>query len=1165
MPDYQPTASQAAAIGLRDASLLVSAGAGSGKTTVLTARLMAYLTDPEAPEDLDRFLVITFTRAAAGELKSRIASALADALAKDPANRRLRRQSALCRQAQIGTIHSFCAALLRENCQALPLSPDFKVVDDERAAAMRTSALERELEASYERAADYPGFLELADTVGAGRDDRRLAELVLRLYDKMQSHARPEKWAAQQVELLRAERGAAEETPWGREILADAAAQVDDWCREFDGLLALMRAEEKIFAAYAPSFGETADALRELQRRLALGWDAAREALPVPFPKLNTLRNSPDEALSARLRSRRDACKKAMGALAELFASDGATLLRELAQTAPAMEALLALTLRFRDRYAAEKRRAGLVDYADLEHLAAELLLDENGEPTELARRVSGRYREIMVDEYQDVSRVQDDIFRALASGGAERFLVGDVKQSIYRFRLADPTIFTEKYLLWPDADRARPGQPRRVLLQENFRSRREIVDAANSVFLRCMSRRLGDLDYDENAMLCFGASYYQGTVPKPELCLLALPETGEGEERPDKTALEAAAVARKIRQLVASGATVTTKDGPRPMEYGDVAILLRTSNTTGGVYRRALAAEGVPVAEGQGGGYFSSIEVSAVLSMLAVIDNPHQDIPLIAALRSPAFLFTADELSAIRAADRDRDFYGALCKAAESDAKARAFLDRLTLFRSLAADLPLEELVWELLDSLELLALCSAMSDGEQRRANLIELTELARRFEGSGYRGVHRFVLWLRRQAERGKEPSVGGPGASAVQIYSVHKSKGLEFPVVFLCDTARHFNHTDSQETVLVHAELGLGPKLTDLRRRIEYPTLARRAIRLRLERELRSEEMRLLYVAMTRARERLIMTAALTDPEEKLDKLELSAGGDPAPDRLLAAQAPVDWLMAAAVADGGEHLALRIEPLQRAETPLAAVEPLCAPDEEAAEELRQNLAFRYPHAEAETLPSKVTATELKGREEPDADAQALQPKRGGVFRLPDFTRKSRPLTGAQRGTATHLVLQYMDFAAAGDEKAIAGEIERLRQERYLTDREAAAVDVKAIRRLFASPLGQRMLRASWREREFRFSLLCDAQELFGRAPGEQVLLQGVVDCCIEEDGALVVIDYKTDAVKTAEALKERSRSYEGQLRAYAAALSRIFGKRVKECVLYFLSAGQAVSVI
>ena len=1162
MAEFKATAAQANAVSARGSAVLVSAGAGSGKTRVLTERLMGYLTDSENPVDLDRFLVITFTRAAAGELRSRITEELSAALAADPGNRRLRRQSALCRRAQIGTIHSFCASLLREYSHLLGLSPDFAILDEERAAAMQAAALEKVLDESYEKKEDYPGFLLLADTVGAGRDDRRLAELVLNLYEKMQCHARPEQWAAGQVRQLQKPASDAGQTPWGVEILQWASGQADYWSAEMERMLTLMRGEEKIFKAYAPSMSETADALRELSRCLALGWDRARACLPIPFTRLGGLRNSPDAELSETVKARRDACKKAMAALSDALYADSETLLREMAQTAPAMSALLDLTLRFDRQFAADKRRASVVDYADLEHMTARLLTKEDASPTELAELISQRYTEIMVDEYQDVSQVQDVIFRAVSREGSNLFLVGDVKQSIYRFRLADPTIFTEKYLRYADAEKAAPGEPRRILLQENFRSRPEVLDAANSVFLRCMSRQLGDLDYDENAMLRAGASYEDaGAVP--QLLLLELPKAADDEETPEKAVLEAELAAGEIRRLVDSGATVTDRFGTRPISYGDIAILLRAVSSAGGVYRRVLAQHGIPVATGQGGGYFSSVEISTAMSMLAVLDNPHQDIPLIAVLRSPVFGFDADELSEIRAADRNGDFYTALLAAAESGGKAADFVQRLTGLRELAADLPVEELIWRLLGELDLLAMCSAMTDGEQRRANLMALAELSHRFESGGYRGLHRFVLWLRRMAERGQEPAVGGPGAEAVQILSVHKSKGLEFPVVFLCDTARRFNRQDSRDTVLVHPELGLGPKLTDLKKRVEYPTLARHAIRLRLEREMLSEEMRLLYVAMTRAKERLYMTAAMKNPEQTVEKLR--RGLPLAPQTLASASSPAEWLISAALADGEEHLRLRLCTAEQAGGEQTAAElPAVEADEEAAKELERNLRFSYPWPEAEELPSKLTATELKGRAEPDEDAKSLLPRAHSEFRLPDFARKNRPLTGAQRGTATHLVLQYMDFAATGSRAEIEKEIERLRARRVLSDAEAEAVDAAAIERLFRSELGQRMLHAPEREREFKFSLLCDAGELLGRAAGEEILLQGVVDCCLLEEDGLVIIDYKTDSVRTEAEIAARSRWYEGQLQAYAAALSRIFARPVKECLLYFLVPGAAVAV-
>ncbi|MGI5977648.1 MAG: helicase-exonuclease AddAB subunit AddA [Candidatus Limivicinus sp.] len=1159
MAEFKPTAAQKAAIEARGSAVLVSAGAGSGKTKVLTERLMSYITAPVNPHDLDSFIIITFTKAAAAELRGRIMDELAARLASDPGNRRLRRQSALCPRAHIGTIHSFCASVLRENCHLLNMSPDFKIVDEERAQSMKEAALERVLEQHYARPEDYPGFKELADTAGAGRDDSRLAGIVLSLHEKMQCHARPEKWAEAQVELLSTPAKDVAETPWGQEVLSSARDNAAYWAEELERVIREMSAVDKISEAYSPSFCEAADGLRELSRSLTIGWDRARDCLPVKFPALGRVRNSPDPALSEMAKDRWNACKKAMARLEGVLASPSEKLLSEMAETAPAMKALLALTMSFDEAYSRDKKRNGLVDYSDLEHMAAKLLTNEDDSPTELARSISQSCTEVMVDEYQDVSRVQDSIFRAVSDEGKKLFLVGDVKQSIYRFRLADPEIFTSKYLSYRDAAAAAPGEAKRVILQDNFRSRREIIDCINSVFSLCMSRKLGDIDYDENAALKSGASY-EGSVPAPELLLLELSKTEDGEEPPDKTVLEARLVGREILNLMSSGVEV---DG-RPLEYGDIAILMRSANAVGPVYRRELAAMGIPMATGQGGGFFTSLEVSGLMSLLAVIDNPHQDIPLIAVLRSPAFGFSADELTEIRSADRDSDFYGALRAAGEKNEKCRSFLALLEELRDISPEFSASELLWQLINRLDLLAVCSALPDGAQRRANLMELLELSGRFDSTAYRGLHRFVLWLRQLSEKGQEPGGGAASDSAVQIMTVHKSKGLEFPVVFLCDTARRFNRQDIKDCVLVHPELGLGSKLTDLKKHIEYPTLARNAIRLRIEREMLSEEMRLLYVALTRARERLIITAAVKKPGELIEKSAFGGTKPLSPEILSGASAPVNWLVSAALADGEEHLKIRVCQSETEEEELPAEIDTAGADEETRAELERRLSFVYPHRDAEELPSKITATELKGRDEEDEDALNIAPKRERRFRLPDFARASKPLSGAERGIATHLALQYLDFEKTGSIEEVRSEIERLKTLSFLSERDAEAVDAGAIFKLFSSELGERMRNADKLLREFKFSLLCDAGEIYGRGAGEELLLQGVVDCCMIEKGKLCIIDYKTDRVRNRAELRERVELYTGQIRAYAAALSRIFKMEVSESLLYFLSIGEIAEI-
>ena len=1175
MAEMRFTPSQQDAIRSRGSTVLVSAAAGSGKTRVLTERLMAYLTDANDPADLDQFLIITFTRAAAGELRARILDAIAEHIAADPENRRLRRQSALCARAQIGTIHSFCGTLLREHCAEAGLTPDFTIIDDQRAEALMAAALEKTLDAAYaDIETDAPMRL-LADTVGAGRDDRRLAALVRQLYDKMQSHPRPELWAERQIAGLRlSDVTDAGSTPWGSELLADARRTLRHWADALDRLVTELSAPENAWLGekYIGNIDTSGEGVRRALRATELGWDATCDAIrAIAFPRMSTVKNPPDPDLKDRIKAERDRCKYAIEQLQKQFTAPSETLLDDLRATAPAMERLMRLTLAFGKAYRKEKQRRALVDYADLEHLAAQILTDDNGAPTALARSVSERFREIMVDEYQDVSEVQDLIFRAVSREENNLFFVGDVKQSIYRFRLADPTIFLSKYNRFSPSETAGSGEAKRILLQENFRSRERVLAAANHVFENIMSVELGELDYDEDARLKCGLPTAAGGE-KAELCLLRMPDADDGPQA-EKAALEADFVARRIREMIDGGVTLREGDVERRADWGDVVILLRSANAIGPIYRQALTAHGIPVESAQGSGFFRASEVSVMISLLAIIDNPHQDVPLIAVLRSALFGFTPDELTAIRVSDRGRDFYAALCAHAEHDERSAEFLRILTGYRRLAPDLALGELLWQIYDDCGVYALCAAMADGEARRQNLTQLFELARAFEATGYRGLHRFVDWLRRQAESGEEPAAAPAAKRAVRIMSIHRSKGLEFPIVFLSDLSRKFNKSDAVATVLVHPELGLGPKRTDADRGVEYPTFARTAIAARLARETLSEEMRLLYVAMTRAKERLILTGTVSDPEKELKKLAVGLTAPIAPELLRTAAAPLQWLMMAALLPGAEDVIAMTETalLTPEET---AAQQLTPPEQQPADPaalntLRERLSFRYPFPQAETLPSKVTATELKrlDAQQDEGDGAAMLARPWRTFRKPDFSSVERALTAAERGTATHRVLQYLRFSDAVTPEGVQAQIDELIRAGFLSEREGKAVLTDSIVGLMRSGLGARLIRAERDgqiRREFRFSLLCPAGDFFPDAPDEQVLLQGVVDCCFEEDGKLVIVDYKTDRIK-ADAVAARTDYYASQLRAYAAAMERILGLPAKERLLFFLHGGYVSEVV
>ena len=1165
MAEFKPTPSQKLAIEDRGGELLVSAAAGSGKTRVLTERLMRWITEGDAPRSIDNFLIITFSTAAAAELRSRISEELSARAAADPGSKRLRRESALVRRAQIGTIHSFCSALLREYAGRAGIAPDFAIADEDRARELRRLSLETVLEAAYAEAE--PGFIQLADTVGAGTDDRRLESLVLELHGKLQSHARPGDWAARQSELFETGAEDAADTPWGRELLESAADELLWWAGEFDELVRSLAGFEKMGKAYVPSFSETASSLRGAAKRAAEGWDALREALPIEFPRLGTLRGGgEDPELAERAKARREACKKAAKRLEKGFTLPSAQLLRDMRATAPAMRALLKLVGDFDAEYTRRKRRRSLLDFADLEHLAARLLTEPDGSPTETAREVSRRYAEVMVDEYQDVSLVQDMIIRAVSDSGRRLFMVGDVKQSIYRFRLADPTIFLKKYESYADAPQPE-GVPRRVFLRESFRSRGEVVDAVNAVFGCLMSKGLGEMEYDERARLRAGLEY-PGVVPVPELVAVPLPGADEDEERPDKIEVEAAYAARMMRRLVETGAKISEGGALRPLGYGDIAVLLRSVNVSGPVWRRVLAREGVPVEAGQSGGFFEAPEVAVILSLLAVIDNPRQDVALISVLRSELFGFTNDELTEIRLMSGEGDFYAALSARAEVSEKARAFLDTLDRLRDFARDSELATLIWEIYESLGCMALCSAMRDGEGRRARLLRLFELARSFETTGWRGLRRFLDWLRSMRERGEEPAFPDEdGGGAVRIMSIHRSKGLEFPVVFIGDTARQFNRSDLRGSVLVHPELGLGPKLTDAARGIEYPTLARRAVANRLERELLSEELRLLYVAMTRARERLFITCTFADPQKTMDKLAPAAQEHIPAQALLPMRSMAEWLICAALGTGGRALTLSIggdeEGAPRRVTPAAQPEPERTGEEASPVDFDALLAWRYPHSGAETLPSKLTATELKSLAEPDAESAELLPRAARTFRRPDIALAARRLTAAERGTATHLALRYLELGALTTPEAAREAVDRLAAAGKLSAREAAAVDAAGLCRFALSPLGRRIAAAPRVLREFPFALLCPAERFFPGAEGEELLLQGVVDCCLIEPDGAVIVDYKTDRI-TPEAAPERAKRYAAQLETYAWAVSRITGLAVKAKIVYFLQPGEAVEL-
>ncbi|MBO4853533.1 MAG: helicase-exonuclease AddAB subunit AddA [Oscillospiraceae bacterium] len=1180
MSDIRLTQEQSSAVHDRGGALLVSAAAGSGKTRVLVERLFSYMEQEGC--HVDDFLIITYTNAAAAELRGKIARELSRRVAEQPDSAHLRRQMFRVYRSDIKTVDAFCCALLRENIQLLPsvegrsLNADFRVLDQQEAALMRQRVLQQVLEDFYTDMK--PGDELLAETLGAGRDDRSLETLVLELHEKIQSQAHPFLWLRRQHEIW--QQLPEDLSVWDgvRELMEHVADRAEFWAerleRELDTLADTPALQEKFDA----QFREAAASLRQYRAAVHRGWDEMCRIEPV-FHKLGGVRKEDVTQQTEQAKTVWNKCKKEVREnLLAPFRTASAEHLSDLQSTAPAMLSLIELTERFGLAYQAEKVRRNCVDFSDQEHYAVDLLTDENGNPTELAEQVSARYREVMVDEYQDSNAVQDCIFRAVSDEGRKLFAVGDVKQSIYRFRLADPTIFLQKYLTWKDVSEAQEGEPRRVLLQKNFRSREEVLSAANFVFSNVMSERMGEMEYGETERLYPGAEdYLPRTDTDTEFHLINVENT-EAEQF-DRTQVEARFIARRIRQMLDEGYGVQDQGVMRPVRPEDIVVLMRSPRPREAALAEAMAREHIPFSGGEEERFFTAMEIAVMFSFLQIVDNPRQDVPLIAVLRSPLFGFTPDRLAQIRALRPEGDYYEALCL--DNSPDTAAFLDILSRLRAAAGDLSADRLLWRIYSECGALAIFGAMDGGEDRKNRLIALFTYAGGMAAQGRGGLFDFVTHLRQMLDRGQEPPVGvRQSVGGVRLMSVHSSKGLEFPVVFLADLQKDFNMDDMKKSVLVHSDLGLSADCVDRRRHIRYPTLLKTAVKLRKERESKAEEMRILYVAMTRAKEKMILVDCMHAARTHVGQL-LSLGGCPtSPEVVGMARSPGDWVLLPLLrsTEGaplrrwlGQEIEDHVsapgwqvhvwenptEQTERIETPEEETPPPPAPFDPAP------LERRYQHDNATVIPSKLTATQLKGRELDEEIAEgAPTPRRSVSFEKPRFLQKSSGLTAAERGTATHLVMQYLDFSA-DDEEAVRFQIAELTRRHLMTPEQAEAVDCRAIVRFLRSPLCGRIKEASQVYREYRFALLTGADLYDGMSCEEELLLQGVVDCAFDTPEGLVIVDFKTDHIRSGQEA-ERARRYQGQLNAYATALTRVLERPIAEKILYFFATGREVSL-
>lgn len=1213
------TEEQKKVIDVRNKNVLVSAAAGSGKTAVLVERILSLVCgegEDEKPLDVDRLLVVTFTKAAAAEMRERVGLALEKRLEADPENEHLQKQQTLIHSAQITTIDSFCQYVIRNYFHQIDLDPAFRIGDEGELKLLKGDVVQELLEEHYgaEDPEERARFTEFVEVYATGKSDVAIENLILQLYEFAVSYPYPKRWLAECMEPYRAQTEEdLERSPWMQFLMNYVNRTFADLEQEIRRMLDICHL---LGGPYMYEDAVQADLLQVQELLSCRGYENIRERLTdLSFARLSTKKDpNVEEERKNQIKAFRESMKKSLKDLKEKFFNLPLTgVLDVIQKAAPTTAVLLSLTAEFADRYQEKKRLKNLADFPDLEHLALEILVEdvETGEdsrmkivPTDAARELSARYAQIMIDEYQDSNLIQEIILNSVSRGQGipNVFMVGDVKQSIYRFRLARPELFMEKYHTYPQSDEAAEI---RIDLHKNFRSRREVLEGTNDVFEKLMTEAVGGITYDSAAALYLGAEMPEpeSGINVPELLLLeknkdSLPETEDTDqaELTDRE-LEAHAAADCIRRVMAEGKVWDREAGAfRSVRYGDIVILLRSLTGWGDVYARVLNAAGIPAHTESRTGYFTTIEIQTLLNLLRIVDNPRQDIPLAAVLKSMIGGFTDVELAKIKSAYPDVKFHEACRKYAEKkkkenvkkqDAKGKdaectievqiqeklqTFFHNLRTYREHAEFLPIHELIEELLRITGYGDYLAAEPAGAQREANVRMLIERAIAFEKTSYRGLFHFVRYmeqLQSYKEDFGEAGILGENENAVRIMTIHKSKGLEFPVVIVAGLGKSFNRQDIRSRVVIHPELGVGVDWVDAELRTRTASLPKRVLQKALDLEMLGEELRVLYVAFTRAKEKLILLGSAAKLEEKMGK-SLSFR------TISTAGTYLDWVLPAVAGSGESPFEVKTVTLEgQTEEALirqmekeeqweifAHPEELPGTDEEYAKLLEKQLSDTYPWQEDITLQGKFSVSELKKMgqtEEEDADT-LLYPAEEIVPYIPRFMSEKEPISGAARGTAYHRALECLDFRELYHSEKVKEGLARLVEEGRMTQEQADVVRPYDIYAFARTPLAKRMSAARAREEfhtEQPFVIRMPARELeIGCGSDEPVLIQGIIDAWFYEknengENEIVVVDYKTDFVKDGGELLKK---YKKQLDYYQLTLERLTGKRVKEKIIY-----------
>lgn len=1281
------TTEQQQVIDLRNRNILVSAAAGSGKTAVLVERIVKIITDKNHPVDIDHLLIVTFTNAAAAEMRERIGNAIEKALDEQPGNEHLLRQLTLIHNAQITTIDSFCLYVVRNHFHEIDLEPNFRIGDEGELKLLREDVLGRVLEQNYEEPSE--AFSDFVEGYASGRTDAALNEMILQLYEFSRSYPWPEKWLDSFVGAYRIEtREELDRAEWLAPLTENICFVLKDCEQLLKQALAITQQDDgpDMYEKAVQSDLEKYEGLS----RLTSFCELSGALSDIKYDRLASSRGfegDPDklELVKSLREQAKDVVKKLCK---QYFFCSPEMMIEQLERTEPMLEEVVRLTKQFADEFAAAKRRKNLVDFHDVEHFALQILVDEE---TEKAKKTAEEFRdtfeEIMIDEYQDSNEVQETLLRSISReerGENNIFMVGDVKQSIYRFRLARPELFMKKY----DSYSLEESTTQRIDLHKNFRSREEVLTCTNDIFYKIMARSLGNVEYDAEAALYPGASYPAMPVQEnpagekaaedekvsgkqingftPEILLAdSNDELLEDTDFSDKKTLEAKMVAEKIRHLMKTQPVTDKSTGElRAARYSDIVILLRSLSGWADSLVEVLNGNGIPAHTVSSTGYFSTVEVQTVLSMLRLLDNPRQDIPMAAVLRSPMAGLTDEELAVLRLEDGSVPFHEAVLELAEglyeedgqkeiSDSEADRkqgrnadektenhieitahrkllkFYKKYKQLRQLVPDTPIHELIEIILRETGYGHYVAAMPAGNRRTANLNMLLEKATAYEKTSYKGLFHFVRYideLQKYDVDFGEADMVGENEDVVRIMSIHKSKGLEFPIVIVSGMGKNFNKQDTRSKMVLHPELGIGLDYMDGKKRIKSPTIAKKAIAKQIDLENLGEELRVLYVALTRAKEKLILTGTLKDAPEKLEFFRQQAAlyahsSDTTAIPYLTRESAagyLDWILPAVLSYGDKYPVRIVEAaelvLDEVENQLEQNEDLTerigeikAADPQLVGQLKQRFSQRYPYQVDVLRKNKYSVSELKHRamrEKFEAEQEETIPaflEEPVTPTIPLFIQRQgsveqeTPNRGALRGTAVHRVMECYDFAS---EKSVQEQMDAMEKEEKITADMRALVREQTVADFVSSETGKRMALAQrggalYREKPFVMGFTEEELENYGfgadsntdsceniykktdsdqekeeqqkvRHEEDLTLIQGIIDVFwIEKDG-IVLLDYKTDRVQQAKELIDR---YETQLKLYADALERVFGARklkVKEILIYSFSLEQLITL-